>query len=71
MYEHYAGIVLGVLGTHLISSKLSKHRFVGFGVYLMSNLAWAVYWISVGDLVPILQYIIFSTYNVRGMLNNR
>lgn len=71
MYEHYVGIAMGLLGTHLVSSSSKDHRRYGFVVYLVSNLAWSVYWVSVGDYVPLLQYGLFCTYNVRGMLNNK
>jgi len=70
MYEHYIGIGVGLLGTYLISGKENKNRKYGFYTYLVSNIAWSAYWISMGDYVPLIQYFIFSTANVRGILNN-
>ena len=70
MYEHYIGIGMGLLGTYLISSKLSKTRRYGFYVYVVSNIAWSAYWIAVGDYVPLIQYVLFTAANVRGIKNN-
>jgi hypothetical protein len=71
MYEHYIGISIGLIGTVLITSKSNKIRKYGFMTYALSNLAWSVYWISVGDYIPLIQYVVFTVMNVRGIMNNR
>lgn len=71
MYEHYLGIGMGLLGTYLISGKENKTRRYGFGVYVVSNVAWSIYWVSMGDYVPLVQYALFTVANVRGLLNNK
>jgi hypothetical protein len=71
MYEHYIGIGVGLLGTYLISGKDNKTRKYGFYTYVVSNLAWSAYWISVGDYVPLVQYVVFTVANIRGILNNK
>jgi drug/metabolite transporter (DMT)-like permease len=71
MIEQYLGIGLGILGTFLISGKNNKIRRYGFIVYLVSNLSWSAYWVYMGDYSPLLQYAVFSVFNVMGYLNNR
>lgn len=70
-YSLIIGTSMGLIGTYLISSKHSRLRKYGFIVYLLSNLAWTLYWVLQGNYVPVVQYLLFSVMNVRGLLNNK
>ena len=64
------GTGLGLIGTYFVSSKSSKVRKYGFIVYFVSNLAWTMYWLLQGNYLPVVQYLLFSVMNVRGLVNN-
>ena len=66
-----AGVSMGLIGSYLVSSPSPKTRWWAFVVYLASNMIWSVYWVTVGEYVPLVQYGLFSVMNVRGLLNNK
>ncbi len=64
------GLIGGVSGALLVTSRMSSVRAAGFLAWVGGNTAWMMYAISAGSIYLGVQFAIFLMLAVMGYINN-
>ena len=64
-------IILGILGSLFAAMKRQEHRFIGFCLFLVTNICWIVYGFYQVDYNIILQFGCFLVISMIGLWSNK
>ena len=67
----WPAMAVTVLGAWLLTSISRRRRFIGFAVFLLSNLLWVLWGLHAEALAVIVLQVCLALLNVRGLRKNQ
>jgi hypothetical protein len=67
----WPAMAVTVLGAWLLTSTTRRRRFIGFGVFLFSNVLWTLWGLHAEAFAVIVLQVCLALLNVRGLQKNQ
>jgi hypothetical protein len=67
----WPAMAVTVAGAWLLTSTARRRRFVGFGVFLVSNVLWVWWGLHAGAYAVIVLQVCLALLNLRGLKENQ
>ncbi|MBA3697398.1 MAG: hypothetical protein H0W78_00830 [Planctomycetes bacterium] len=67
----WPAMAVTVIGAWLLTSTARHRRFIGFGVFLLSNVLWVLWGLHTQAFAVILLQVCLALLNVRGLKENQ
>jgi hypothetical protein len=61
---------LSLFGAAFVASSKSQHRSYGFGVWIISNVIWVIYFSITSQFWPALLFFVYLILAIYGLFNN-
>ena len=67
----WPAMAVTVAGAWLLTSTSRRRRFIGFGVFLVSNVLWVWWGLHAGAYAVIVLQVCLALLNLRGLKENQ
>jgi len=67
----WPAMLVTILASWLVASKAKRRRFVGFWVFLLSNVLWIAWGVADSAYALVVLQAVLMVTNVRGIIKSR